>query len=773
MWASVLVMATLTAGMGGADVIWLNACDIDPAGIAFETPGAYSVWVWAEDDVETVVEIDGKEVTVGKAANFKNKYVWTKAGEVRLKAGTVKVKLYAYVAAVVLSTRPEFDPKKVMADTCVFDQPERVHDRRAETARHTDTVFTMPQFDSKEEWEALAARLRKRVLISSGLWPLPEKTPLNAQISGKIEHEDYSVEKVRFEARPGFLVTGNLYRPVGKQGPFPGVVCPHGHWEHGRIESVERGSIPGRCITLARMGMVVFSYDMIGYNDSLQFKHGWGDKAEKLWGIHPFAMQLWSSIRAVDFVEGLPDVDKDRLACTGASGGGTQTFALTAVDPRIKVSAPVNMISSTMQGGCLCENAPIIRMENSNMEIGALMAPRPMLMVSATGDWTRETPRVEFPAIQSIYRLYGAEDRVENVHIDAEHNYNKASREAMYRFFGKWLLGDGDKWAQFTEPEFTVEKNEDLLVFPDKKLPDGLPTSDQVIAQIVESNRAKWKAIMGKDPASVEAFRRDYGDVLELALGVRVPKTNEIVPERAGFEERDGYVVERRVIRRPCVSDAIPAILYRQADAVPRDAALVVHGDGKAALADANGGPGPLVTGLMAQGKAVLVIDAFLLGDHSSPFEKADRLRVGNFMDTFQPTDTGCRVQDVVTALAYLRTRRDLTGIVDLVGLGQAGVWCLFGGAIDGRVRTTIIDAYRFDSDDDKAWVDQHYSSCIRSVGDIDTAAELTTPRTMTVFNVLPSFSDGIEAAYKAAGSNVLTAIPDALSEDKIVEMLR
>src|SRR5690606_37701194 len=149
---------------------------------------------------------------------------------------------------------------------------------------------------------------------------------------------------------------------------------------------------PARHITFARMGIVAFSYDMIGYNDSMQFEHNWGGEKEKLWGLHPFAMQLWSSIRAVDFLSELPDVDPERIAATGASGGGTQTFSLMAVDPRIKVAAPVNMISSTMQGGCLCENAPIIRLNNSNMEIGALMAPRPLLLVSATGDWTRETP---------------------------------------------------------------------------------------------------------------------------------------------------------------------------------------------------------------------------------------------------------------------------------------------------------------------------------------------------------------------------------------------
>ena len=460
------------------------------AGVEVADGGAYSVWLWAFDKTPASAQVGGESFDVAARDKAKGEYTWSQAGKAELKAGTVSVALGDTVAAIALSRVKGFRPDAAMPHMRVFSQPERVHDRRAETAKHTDTVFTMREFRSREEWEAFAAQLRKRILLSSGLCPLPERTPLNAAITGRIAHDDYTVEKVRFEARPGFYVTGNLYRPVGS-GPFPGIVSPHGHWERGRLEEGERGSVPGRCITLARMGAVVFSVDMVGYNDSLQFAHNWGGSREKLWGIHPFATQLWSNIRAVDFVQGLPDVDPERIGCTGASGGGTQTFALMAVDDRIKVAAPVNMISCSMQGGCLCENAPILRLANSNMEIGAMMAPRPLLMVSATGDWTRETPHVEYPAVRSVYRLYDAEDRVANVHVDAGHNYNKASREAMYRFFGKWLLGDAEKWAEFTEPAFAVETDEALRVFPDGKLPEGAADADAVIAANIESNRAK------------------------------------------------------------------------------------------------------------------------------------------------------------------------------------------------------------------------------------------------------------------------------------------
>jgi len=416
-----IALAAMVFGAGETTVLWLNACETDPGGVEIAEGGTYWVWAWAPGDRAADVTVAGTKLGVKKKGKREAGYVWIRVGKQVLNPGKVKVALGEPVAAIALSTDPQFSPSKAMGHRRVSDQPEAVRDRRAETVRDTDTVFTMPKFDSLEDWEAFAARLRRRILLSSGLWPLPERTPLNARVFDRVMHDDYTIEKVHFEARPGFLATGNLYRPVG-EGPFPGVASPHGHWEEGRLANEESGSVPGRCITLARMGCVVFSYDMIGYNDSRQFEHRWGGEREKLWAMHPFAFQLWTSMRAIDFLQGLPDVDPDRIACTGASGGGTQTFTLMAVDPRVKVAAPVNMISCSMQGGCLCENAPILRLDCSNQEIGALMAPRPLLMVSATGDWTRETPRVEFPAVRSIYRLYNAEDRVENVHIDAGHN---------------------------------------------------------------------------------------------------------------------------------------------------------------------------------------------------------------------------------------------------------------------------------------------------------------------------------------------------------------
>src|SRR5688572_20149373 len=125
-----------------------------------------------------------------------------------------------------------------------------------------------PKVESREDWQRRATDIREQILVSSGLWPLPEKSPLNATVFGKTERDGYTVEKVHFQPYPGFYLGGNLYRPLGKgDGPFPAVLNPHGHWDTGRMADEEAGSIRARCISFARQGMIAFTYDMVGYND--------------------------------------------------------------------------------------------------------------------------------------------------------------------------------------------------------------------------------------------------------------------------------------------------------------------------------------------------------------------------------------------------------------------------------------------------------------------------------------------------------------------------
>ena len=222
-------------------------------------------------------------------------------------------------------------------------------DVRNERTPNTDSRMAMPEFRSVAEWEARRARLRTQILAAAGLLPLPERTPLRPQVFGRLEREGYTVEKVLLETLPGFYLGGNLYRPRGAGARHPGVLSPHGHWNYGRLEH-QPPAEPTLGAILARQGYVVFNYDMVGYNDTVQTPHSFGGPRETSGRSGPWACSSGTRIRALDFLQSLADVDPDRIGLTGASGGGTQTFLLYAVDERMRCAAPVNMISGYHAG---------------------------------------------------------------------------------------------------------------------------------------------------------------------------------------------------------------------------------------------------------------------------------------------------------------------------------------------------------------------------------------------------------------------------------------
>ena len=262
-------------------------------------------------------------------------------------------------ALLILNTDSQADPERVLDIVRGrVDTAGPAADRRRTEVRTNQEGAGFQPPSSAQAWRDRAMQLRQQILVTLGLWPMPPKTPLNPRIYDKLQRDGYTIEKVVLETMPGFTLSGNLYRPVGKTGRVPGLLCPHGHWEDGRV-NVE---VQQRCIRWAKLGCVVFMYDMVGYNDSKPFTHAFLNDRLRRWGFSLATLQTWNSIRAVDWLTSLADVDPARIGCTGESGGGTQTFLLTALEPRIKVAAPVVMVSDSFQGGCVCENAAGLRL---------------------------------------------------------------------------------------------------------------------------------------------------------------------------------------------------------------------------------------------------------------------------------------------------------------------------------------------------------------------------------------------------------------------------
>lgn len=454
--------------------------------------------------------------------------------------------------------------------------------------RGVNDTYVAPQFSSRAAWNIRAAHIRELVLASAGLLPMPDRTPLGANVFGDLARPDYIVSKVYFESLPGFFVTGNLYRPTG-DGPFPAILSPHGHWAYGRLENSATASVPGRAINLARQGFVVFTYDMAGYNDSRQLEHRrFGGPREKLWGLSVAGLQLWNGIRALDFLESLPYVRRDRIGATGASGGGTQVFLLAAVDERVAAAAPVNMISLHMQGGCLCENQPGLRLDTNNVEIAATIAPRPLLMVSATGDWTTNTLEREYPAVRALYALNGAADRVHGVKFDAPHNYNRDSREAVYAWMARWLQ-DAPADVRREERAFTPDPLPDLLVFHQRPVPQNAVDAAKLTTNWIDAARRQLSSTPLEVRARALRHALGFGPPLPVSSAVTLPSRRRTVIVAGIDAELDQQLRSARFVVKPvdfAPFDAEEAAKIPHFDTYNRTAASQRVADIVAALGD-------------------------------------------------------------------------------------------------------------------------------------------------------------------------------------------
>ena len=677
--------------------------------------------------------------------------------------------------------------------TRVLSPGQKSRDARLDTVKTLNGTFPMTVPKSKEAWEVRRAALREQVLVANGLWPLPAKTPLKPVIHGNIARDDYTIEKVFFASYPGHYVCGNLYRPKGRTGKCAGVLCPHGHWANGRFfdagekaaaaqikEGAEktvagaRYPLQARCAQLARMGCVVFHYDMVGVADSKQIAHraGFTDADAELHLQSFMGLQTWNSIRALDFLLSLPEVDPKRIGVTGASGGGTQTFILCAIDDRPAAAFPAVMVSTGMQGGCICENCSYLRQGAGNIDLAGLFAPKPLGMTGAN-DWTIAIEKKGLPELKALYRLYEAEDRVmARCFPQFAHNYNQVSREVMVNWFNKHL-GLGEQGV-VTEKPFKPVPPKELSVFDaEHPLPKDAVDAGRLRQYLTEASEKQINALLPKDDATLRASKRVLGTALRVMVGGGLPRPEEVEATAVGDKEvREGLTWRRYLLGRKGSGEAVPALEVR-GEAFDGTVVVWVHPEGKASLMK-DGKLVPEARKVLDRKAALLAVDVFETGELKGDKRMAVDKNYAGYTFGYNRPLLANRVHDVLTAVAFAKSR-EKTKKVHLVGFGAAGPWVLLARGLCGEVvERTAADVNGFRFEKVRQVDDEMMLPGALKYGGLPALAALAAPGELFVHNHRGTgMGKWLKAAYGSARASERLARNGAkVPADKVVEWL-
>lgn len=622
--------------------------------------------------------------------------------------------------------------------------------------RDGDHPWTPPR--TKAEWEQASAQIETQLRVSNGLVPAWPKTGLNAVVHGEIHRGDYVVQKVYFESMPGHYVTGNLYRPVNVEGKVPGILCPHGHWSNGRFYdagmknglqqiaqaaekylSGARYPLQARMVHLARMGCIVFHYDMVGYADSTVIDHrsAFNDVQSGLWLINSMGLQTWNSIRALDFLLSQPHVDPGRIGVTGASGGGTQTFMLSALDDRVDVAFPAVMVSTGMQGGCVCENADYLRQGINNIAIAALFAPKPLGM-SGADDWTIDIETRGLPELKQVYAMYDAADKVyAEAHPEFKHNYNYVSRAIMYRWMAEHLDLPAD--APLVETDFWPIPPGELSVFDEQHpLPENAKTVQELREYMIGILRQADADAMKAAETDLAAYRKSMLPVLRVLLDADVPSPDEVVVDTTERTLRADVTAVEGTIGRKGRQAAVPFRLLKPKDS--NGQTIVWFDDaGKSHLFGERGTLDSEIQRLLDAGYSVASADLFLTGEFQHPeWENAipvDETYSG-YTFGYNKTTIAQRVHDVLTTVAAVHKGPDGKKL-HLAGTGDAGIWCLLAGTLlENAVDSMTVNLDGFSFEDISRTSDPNYLPGAMRYGDIGGLGLLSRPKQLVVGGV-------------------------------------
>lgn len=509
-------------------------------------PEPLFVWVRGYEgdgmDRSFEVSIGGQRLEPTHRGKYAGRFSWQLAGHVQADGPTSLIEVFdsgdgfECFDELWLTTDPFFDPgawrriaRNLFEPDPADDFLDRVIERCAEDAEAAHRRIAATQ-DDRDRWRAERARLQLRLRGALGLEPLPPLTPLNARTLGVLERDGYRIERSVFESRPGFPVTANLYLPAGDPNVRrPAVVCPTGHWDLAKTEP----EVQSRCIGLALQGYVALTYDPFGQgerdvpgNDHYEYFRSIAV------GRNNMSFMVWDTMRAIDYLLERPEVDPERIACTGCSGGGLNTLYAAAIDERIAVAVPVVYVSTlreflgTRYSHCPCSHVNGLATFADMGDVVALNAPRPTLLITASRD-PSFTPKGAYNAAEEArgaFEVLGAPEALRVHEVDAKHGYDREMREAMYGWLALHLLHEGDGSPS---PEPTLETEEDLTAlhcFEGGHVPEEWST-------VRELNLAQARELAAVEPLSPRDVQRE----LAAWLGEIEPAREE--PPDAGLLE--------------------------------------------------------------------------------------------------------------------------------------------------------------------------------------------------------------------------------------------
>ncbi|MFN0020975.1 MAG: acetylxylan esterase [Pirellulaceae bacterium] len=672
------------------------------------------------------------------------------------------------------------------------------NDVRLSPPKDLDGYFPFTPPTNREAWEKRAERVKRQMLVSQGLWPLPEKTPLNPVVHGLMDQGDFTIEKVYFESFPGFHVTGSLYRPKKVSGKVPGVLFAHGHWADGRfhdkglpavrqelVQGAERFEDSGRnhlqslAVQAARMGCICFQYDMIGYADSQQISfdiaHRFAKQRPEMnktenWGLFStqaeahlqsvMGLQSWNSIRALDFLASLPEVDASRIAITGASGGGTQSFMLAALDQRIALSFPAVMVSTAMQGGCTCENASCLRVDTGNIEFAALFAPKPQ-GVTAADDWTKEMSTKGFPELKAHYAFMGAPNNVALFNFTHfGHNYNYVSRAAFFNFVNKQF--------KMGLPEPVVEEDykrldRSQLTVYDAAHPrpeGGAEFETKLLRTWTNDAEAQLKKLTPTiKQETLEPWKKLVGGGIDAIIGRGLPAAGDVEWIQTEEVEKGDATRYVGLLRNKARSEEVPALFFLP-KTWNKKVVIWITDKGKAGLLNADGGANGDVAELLKAGTAVCGVDLIYQGEFLADGKAPEKTpKVGNSRE-FAGYTLGYnhsvfeqRVHDILTAISFCQNYKDKPEEISLVGLAGAGHWVAAARAQagEGTIEKTVVDTNGFRFGNLTDYRNPDFLPGGAKYGDLPGIISLTAPDKLMVLGETKETGAYIVATYKAA----------------------